>query len=716
MTDIDRNRRRFLQLTGATALVAGVGAAVSGTAGAQASAWSTADSPTGKTLNDVVQTSEGPYAVGSGGLVLARRTDGWETVLSKGPTVEGEPLNGAGVTDDGEHVWFAGGSGVIGQYNVVEEQLTDYSAPGGKTSTWEDLAVTGASGSETVHLVNGSGEVLSGTKNGSGGMDWGEAQKPGSGSSMKGIDFASSSVGHVSNTSTKVYETTDNGGSYQEIGIDGPGGNLYGVASVSKSDVNVAAGSGKIYQYDGSEWTPHSVGENTIYGIDRDGASGLAVGSGGRVYDRENPGTWTEMETSTTKKLQGVALDTAGGYPDVAVGANGTIIEHGEYTADPPAERKPRPDSAEWTEASSPTGKGLSDTVLSSQGPYAVGDGGRVLERGSTGWTTVIEKGPTTQGNTLTGAGVTDDGNHVWFAGGSGVIGEYDVGSGTKTDYSKPEGKTSTWEDVAVVGAAGSETVFLINGSGEFFSGTKNGSGGMDWGSAVKPGGGSSAKGLDFIDESTGYICDTNSKVYETTDGGKSWKEIGIDGGSVGLYDVTAVSPDEIEVAGGDGSIFRYNGAVWTKLYAGQNALNAITREGKKGLAAGSSGTVYERTGSGWQSDETPTSNGLNGIVLDTTGSYPDVAVGASGTIIERGEYTASPEPVGDFENPPQDLDGDGKYEDVDGDGELTKADAQALYDNLDDPAVRNNSAAFDFNDNGRIDYDDIVTLDNMAE
>ncbi|MGN8218191.1 hypothetical protein ACTG0T_07560 [Halococcus morrhuae DSM 1307] len=411
-----------------------------------------------------------------------------------------------------------------------------------------------------------------------------------------------------------------------------------------------------------------------------------------------------------------MAIDTAGGYPDVAVGASGTIVERGEYTADPPAERKPRPDSANWTEANSPTGKGLNDTVLSSQGPYAVGGGGRVLERDSTGWTTVIEKGPMAQGNTLTGAGVTDDGNHVWFAGGSGVIGQYDVGSGTKTDYSQPEGKSSTWEDVAVVGAAGSETVFLINGSGEFFSGTKNGSGGMNWGSAVKPGGGSSAKGIDFIDESTGYICDTNSKVYETTDGGKSWTEIGIDGGSVGLYDVAAVSRDEIEVAGGDGSIFRYNGAVWTKLYAGQNALSAITREGKRGLAAGSSGTVYERTGSGWQSDETPTSNGLNGIVLDTTGSYPDVAVGASGTIIERGEYTASPEPVGDFENPPQDLDGDGKYEDVDGDGELTKADAQALYDNLDDPAVTNNTAAFDFNDNGRIDYDDIVTLDNMAE
>ena len=721
MTDINRNRRRFLQLTGATALAAGVGAAVSGTVGAQASAWTAADSPTGKTLNDVVQSSEGPYAVGSGGKVLARRADGWEVVLSKGPTVESNTLKGTGVTDDGEHVWFAGGSGVVGQYDVVDEQLTDYSAPKGKTSTWEDVAVTGESGAETVHLVNGSGEVLRGTKTDAGGMDWGEAQKPpdgpnGDGSSMKGIDFASDSLGHVSNTSTKVYETTDSGGSYREIGIDGGSVGLYGVASVGASDVNVVGGNGKIYRYNGATWTSQKVSQSTIYGVDRDGSSGLAAGAGGRVYDRSGPGTWTEVETPTTNTLRGTALDTAGGYPDVAVGGSGTIIERGEYSADPPAEKEPRPDPAEWTEASSPTAKTLNDTVMSSQGPYAVGGGGRVLARGSTGWTTVVEKGPTTQGNTLTGAAATDDGKHVWFAGGSGVVGQYDVERGVKTDYSKPEGKTSTWEDVAVVGNAGSETVYLVNGSGEFFSGTKTASGGMDWGDVVKPGGGSSAKGIDFIDRSTGYVCDTNAKVYETTDGGDSWTEIGIDGGSVGLYDVAAVSPEEIEVTGGDGSIFRYNGAVWTKLYAGQNALNAITREGKRGLAAGGGGTVYERTGTGWQPDETPLSSTLRGVTLDTTGSYPDVAVGSSGTIIERGEYSASPEPIGDFENPPGDLDGDGKYEDVDGDGELTKADAEALFDNLDDPAVQNNAAAFDFNGNGRIDYDDIVTLDNMAE
>ncbi|WP_245799927.1 hypothetical protein [Haladaptatus litoreus] len=43
------------------------------------------------------------------------------------------------VTDDGNRIWFVGGSGVIGEYDVETETLTNYSAPKGKTSTWEDL-------------------------------------------------------------------------------------------------------------------------------------------------------------------------------------------------------------------------------------------------------------------------------------------------------------------------------------------------------------------------------------------------------------------------------------------------------------------------------------------------------------------------------------------------------------------------------------------------
>jgi hypothetical protein len=57
------------------------------------------------------------------------------------------------------------------------------------------------------------------------------------------------------------------------------------------------------------------------------------------------------------------------------------------------------------------------------------------------------------------------------------------------------------------------------------------------------------------------------------------------------------------------------------------------------------------------------------------------------------------------------DPDGDGLFEDVDGDGQLTRADAQVLYDNLDDPAIRNDPSAFDFNGDGEVTQADAQAL-----
>ncbi len=204
-------------------------------------------------------------------------------------------------------------------------------------------------------------------------------------------------------------------------------------------------------------------------------------------------------------------------------------------------------------------------------------------------------------------------------------------------------GKTSTWEGIAVAGNAGQESVFLVNGSGEFLSGTKTQEGGMDWGTVVKPGGGSSASGIDFLDPTTGYVCDTNAKVYETTDGGKTWTTIGIDGGTINLLDVAAVDRQTINTCGGGGTIYRYNGAVWTPNKLSQKTIHSIDRNGSDGLAAGSGGFVYRRGDSGWSKVETSTTNILHGVSLDSSGGYPDVAVGANGTVIERGKYTAEP-------------------------------------------------------------------------
>jgi hypothetical protein len=52
------------------------------------------------------------------------------------------------------------------------------------------------------------------------------------------------------------------------------------------------------------------------------------------------------------------------------------------------------------------------------------------------------------------------------------------------------------------------------------------------------------------------------------------------------------------------------------------------------GLTVGGSGTIYRRTWTGWEEEETPSGNTLQGVTVGTSG--PDVAVGSSGTILER--------------------------------------------------------------------------------
>lgn len=60
---------------------------------------------------------------------------------------------------------------------------------------------------------------------------------------------------------------------------------------------------------------------------------------------------------------------------------------------------------------------------------------------------------------------------------------------------------------------------------------------------------------------------------------------------------------------------------------------------------------------------------------------------------------------------PPTDLDGDGTYEDINGNGRLDFDDVVTLFENVDSDAVQRNAGTFDFNGNGRIDFGDVVTL-----
>ncbi|WP_331232577.1 WD40/YVTN/BNR-like repeat-containing protein [Natronorarus salvus] len=728
---MNTDRRTFIKLTG----IAAASTTLAGQAVATGADWADVPTPTDATLSGVVGTREGPYAVGEGGLVLVRRTTGWEAVLETGPTTDANELNDVAATDDGRHVWFCGGSGVVGRYDTLRNEVTDYSGPspedeeGEKTSTWTALAAAGPAGEERVVLANGSGEVLPGDVTEDGGVDWGTVVEPGAGTTINGVSFLSRDEGFVCDSEGAVYETTDGGASWEGVGVQSAEEELQDLAVVDQDDVSVVASNGFVYEYDGTVWRDYDVGSETVFAVSRDGEDGLAVGASGYMYERtvsDDEADWERIDQPSEGDLFGVDLDTVGEFPDAAVGTGGTAVERGDYTALPQRLRltKDVPASVDyelelvegcevevetgeddatvdectvtgtlgngdehvfdlagrivdfdvtggplpqtnaefgdddfelfdvsplrladrtWNEVDSPVQSALYG-VAAGAVPVAAGEEGRILRREDGDWFVVREDGPSGGSNPLNDAAATEDGDAVWVAGGSGAIGRYDVGEDELADYTAPEvegsdgdveEKTSTWGAVAVGGDAGEERIVLLNGSGEALPGEYTGDD-VEWGQVVEPGGGSSIAGASFLPGSdTVYASDTNSEVFRSDDAGENWETIGVSGGSVAMNDVAAEESDDVTAAGGDGSVFRFNGAVWTKLDAGEEALSGIDRGRDRGVAAGGSGTTVSWTLYGWDEDGTPTAADLQDVVI--AGTALDVAVGEDGAILERG-------------------------------------------------------------------------------
>ncbi|WP_277554124.1 hypothetical protein [Halobaculum limi] len=287
-------------------------------------------------------------------------------------------------------------------------------------------------------------------------------------------------------------------------------------------------------------------------------------------------------------------------------------------------------DGPAWTVADVPTEKPLNEVVSTAAGPFAVGAGGVGLLRSDGEWSLAVPDGPQARGYALTCAAATDDGERVWFAGSSGALGYYDVRTGRKSDYSAPREKTSTWEGIAVSGAAGSETLRIANGSGEVMAATTDEQGCPQWGDVVKPGSGSTIPAITASDD--GFVAiDTSGNVFaETTEG---WEDIGIRNAQVNFSDVYA-DADRLIVAGGGGTVFRYDRACqnWTPLNTAHVALRTVDFHDGRFAVAGANGTVVERTAAGWTPSTTATEATLRGIALGEI----DVAVGAAGTVIER--------------------------------------------------------------------------------
>jgi photosystem II stability/assembly factor-like uncharacterized protein len=309
--------------------------------------------------------------------------------------------------------------------------------------------------------------------------------------------------------------------------------------------------------------------------------------------------------------------------------------------------------AGDWAEATSPTTKTIYGVSNTTRGPHAVGATGNVLARrnGSEGWEKVVDVGPAARSNSLRTCAVTDDYKRLWFAGGSGALGSYDVEEGLKYNHSAPNGMTSTWEGITVTGNQGSETVYVFNGSGEFIKGTYDSEGCIQWSSPSKPGGGSRVPAVDFRESDTkvGHAVDTSSQVYETRDGGSTWENVGIPNSQVGHYDTISYTDSKgdpfVYVASDGGYLYRMNCNcnTWTPIGLGTKKLTGVTHDMSDNLlVCGSSSTIYEKLDDEeWNQLNSPIQTdyyeGIYGRTQYPDGTQsPDVIVGSSGKIIER--------------------------------------------------------------------------------
>ncbi|MDS0476523.1 hypothetical protein [Natrinema sp. 1APR25-10V2] len=296
-----------------------------------------------------------------------------------------------------------------------------------------------------------------------------------------------------------------------------------------------------------------------------------------------------------------------------------------------------------WNVAAVPTEATLRDVTVTDGGAaYAVGDGGVTVAdtRGDASgddrdWAVVLEDGPAASGADLCGVEATADGDAVWLAGDGGAVARLETDSGRHTDYTAPAGITDNWLGIAVGGAAGDETVLLINGSGAVCRGRYR-DGEPSWDEPMAPGGGSSLSGIDLADSPVGYCCDTNDGVFETTDGGGSFSSVGPVGADGTLEAVATLGHEDCLVSADDGVVHRYGGGTWTPERVGEEAICGLARREGETLACSADGAIYERTDAAeWNRADAGASEALLAVSVESGGDRA-VAVGEDGTVLER--------------------------------------------------------------------------------
>lgn len=680
--------------------------------------FSSTSSGTSANLNAVVRTMVGPLAVGSGGEVLQRTTNGWKTVLDSGIRELGKTLKDASVTRDGKVVFVCGGSGSVGAIDLATGQTYNFSEPMGMTSTFTAVDVSGDRDAVDIGLADSNGTYLYGEGAPTCSIRWGRKQMPNGSNALNGVDLKQDGSGALVGASGNIFNARGEGRAMVGDGISNFSGTLNDVIDDSSMNTVSVGNSGIVARKDGGSWSTTTVASSALNAVSRDadGSELVTVGGSGEVYAYDGS-NWTKKDLDTSTQFRGVSVTDSTKKPDTIVGKSGTVYERGSYNAEPhtieitcnvstsvdyefsvtgsvsKASSADSDDSinqgtvsgsisgsgsidayifsgkaqdfavtsgsnsdlsikindsevdierllnTSWVrldDTTIPTSKTLHGVVESSSGIFAVGGGGKVLQRKDTGWEVVVSSGPGGNGNNLYTATSTDGGDHVWFGGSSGALGYYDLGSESVNNETAPSNVTNTMSAIAVLGSAGNETVIVGTSSGQILRGTMS-NGSITWDDPYKPGTGSAINGID--NRGTEFLfCDGNSDVFHTLDTADNWRKISPTTASGTPNDIAIGAQDDMLMAAGSGYGYHGSGSMWTPFKLGGNARYAAARSGNRKIIVGSSGEIFERNAREWEQTADIGSYTLRGLTIPSSAPEMAFAVGSSGTVVVKKE------------------------------------------------------------------------------
>ncbi|WP_241768328.1 ZmpA/ZmpB/ZmpC family metallo-endopeptidase-related protein [Haloferax sp. ATB1] len=142
-------------------------------------------------------------------------------------------------------------------------------------------------------------------------------------------------------------------------------------------------------------------------------------------------------------------------------------------------------------------------------------------------------------------------------------------------------------------------------------------------------------------------------------------------------------------------------------VYSNNNTTARVSVVGRTSTDSGSSTLATVTLETGATIDEGEAVVSVSDANVSTEGGDEITVSSTTGDTVSL----AALDPVGDFESPPTDPDGDGVYEDVNGDGTVTVSDVQAIFTHRDSEVVTEQRERFDVTGNGVFNIVDVQRL-----